>query len=185
MRLGQGRIIKGKYRIEKKIYEGRMGVVYICTDIYSGIHCVLKHSLLNSQNDRMNVDKLKGEAQILRTVYPHIVSYIDSFWENNLFYLVIEYIRGSDVGTFFENKPTTEPKVRKLISQKFCPTCGRKVEFDWKVCPYCKTALELVFCSPCRCANPLLSTYCQRCRLPLEDRTVILAREHGFVEVVV
>ena len=118
MRLGEGMIIKGKYRIEKKIYQGGMGIVYICTNIYSGITCVLKHPLLNGQNDRLKVDKLEVEAEILRELsHPNIVKYIESFGEDNLFYLIIEYIRGSDMGILFNNNPTTEPMVRHYCGQ--------------------------------------------------------------------
>ncbi|MBU7025833.1 MAG: protein kinase [Theionarchaea archaeon] len=118
MKLRQGKIIKGKYKIEREIYKGGMGIVYVCTDIYSRAYYVLKHPLFNGMNDSMKVDKLKVEANILSTLsHPNIVRYIDSFEENNVFYMVIEYIRGSDMKGLFTNKPTTETQAKNYCGQ--------------------------------------------------------------------
>ncbi|KYK30822.1 MAG: hypothetical protein AYK19_17800 [Theionarchaea archaeon DG-70-1] len=85
MKLRQGKIIKGKYKIEREIYKGGMGIVYVCTDIYSRAYYVLKHPLFNGMNDSMKVDKLKVEANILSTLsHPNIVRYIDSFEEKEV-----------------------------------------------------------------------------------------------------
>lgn len=62
---------------------------------------------------------------------------------------------------------------KKLVSQKFCPRCGKEVEANWKVCPYCKTDLKPVICPHCRHANPSTSTRCQRCGSLFMDETRI------------
>ena len=118
MRLRPGKIIQGKYRVENKIHEGGMGVIYICTDIHSGAYYVLKHPLYNGLNDLVKVEKLKVEASILRTLsHPHIVRYIDSFEENSVFYMVIEYVNGKDMKTLFDNRPATESQVKNYCGQ--------------------------------------------------------------------
>jgi serine/threonine protein kinase len=114
MMLRPGEILKGKYRIEREIYKGGMGTVYICTDVYSSDHYVVKHPLFDGSHDGLKVEKLKVEASILKTLsHPHIVRYIDSFEEKGVFYMVTEYIRGKDMKSLFMNKPATESQVRQ------------------------------------------------------------------------
>jgi serine/threonine protein kinase len=118
MKLKSGQIIKGRYRIERKIHAGGMGIVYTCTDIHKGAHYVLKLPLYNGVNDLINVEKLKVEARILRTLsHPNIVKYVDFFEERNVFYMVIEYIKGNDMKILFDNKPISESKTRKYCGQ--------------------------------------------------------------------
>lgn len=95
-----------------------MGIVHICTDIHSGSHYVIKYPLYNGSNDLMKVDKLKIEARILRTLsHPNIVRYVDSFEENGIYYMIIEYINGNDMKALFENKPVTESQVKQYCGQ--------------------------------------------------------------------
>ena len=117
MKLKPGRILKGKYRITQEIHEGGMGIVYLCTDIYRGTYCVVKHPLYDDDSD-IKIEKLKVEANILKTLsHPHIVKYIDSFEEKNVFYMILEYINGRDLKMLFMNKPATEFQVRTYCKQ--------------------------------------------------------------------
>lgn len=95
-----------------------MGVIYICTDIHSGAYYVLKHPLYNGLNDLVKVEKLKVEASILRTLsHPNIVRYIDSFEENNVFYMVIEYINGKDMKALCGSSSIGESQVKNYCGQ--------------------------------------------------------------------
>lgn len=117
MKLKPGHVLKGKYRIAKKIHEGGMGIVYLCTDIYRKTPCVVKHPLYEG-DIHIKIEKLKVEARILKTLsHPHIVQYIDSFEEKNVFYMVIEYINGMDLKTLFMNNPATEFQAKKYCTQ--------------------------------------------------------------------
>lgn len=118
--MGRGSIMKGRYRMESEIYRGGMGVIYLCTDIHSGDHYVIKHPLYDGTNDDVKVEKLKVEANILKTLsHPNIVKYIDSFEENKVFYMVIEYINGNDLRNLFIGRATTEVQVKDFCKQLF------------------------------------------------------------------
>ena len=118
MELQQGQTLKRKYRVVRKIHEGGMGIIYLCADIHSGALCVVKHPLYKGDSIDMKIEKLKVEARILKTLsHPHIVRYIDSFEENNVFYMVIEYINGKDVKTLFNSKPAPGSLVKNYCGQ--------------------------------------------------------------------
>ncbi|MGD2249183.1 MAG: FHA domain-containing serine/threonine-protein kinase [Candidatus Methanofastidiosia archaeon] len=114
MKLRPGTIIHKRYRIENKIYEGGMGVVYICMDIYARCYYVIKHPLLNGEYDDKKVEKLETEAKILRSLsHPHIVKYVTSFQGKKMYYLITEYIKGNDMKKLFLNRPATETMAKK------------------------------------------------------------------------
>jgi serine/threonine protein kinase len=118
MELKPGRILKKRYKIERKIHEGGMGIVYLCKDIvYRGMY-VVKHPRYDEGNVDIKVEKLKVEANILKTLsHPHIVKYIDSFEERNVFYMIIEYVDGKDLKTLFQKRPAPESQVRQYGNQ--------------------------------------------------------------------
>ena len=98
----QGEIVGHEYKIEREIYKGGMGVVCLCTDIAEKKERVVKYPLLNGRNDDIKLEKLRVEAEILKTVsHPHVVQYIDSFKEKNMLYIITEYIKGRDMKTLF------------------------------------------------------------------------------------
>lgn len=116
--VGQGDILWHKYKIEREIYKGGMGVVCLCTDIVEKKEHVVKYPFFNGRNDNVKLEKLKVEAEILKTIsHPHIVKYIDSFEEDNMFYMVIEYIKGKDLKTLFKKRPAPESRVKHYAEQ--------------------------------------------------------------------
>lgn len=118
MKLKPGELVEGRYRVKSELYAGGMGVVYLSKDTVSGKEYVIKHPVFSGRDDDVRVEKLKVEATILKTLsHPYIVRYIDSFEENNVFYLVIEYVKGKDMKTLFNKRPATEPQVRTYSEQ--------------------------------------------------------------------
>jgi serine/threonine-protein kinase len=116
MELKPGHILKRRYHIQQKIHEGGMGIVYLCKDI-TGRYAVVKHPRYDGDVS-IKIEKLKVEANILKTFsHPYIVKYIDSFEENNVFYMVIEYIYGKDLKTLFSSSPAAEIQVRTYCRQ--------------------------------------------------------------------
>jgi serine/threonine-protein kinase len=118
MKLNPGQILKGRYRIQSPIHEGGMGIVYVCEDNTTHVLRVLKHPRLDGRNDALKTEKLKVEARILKTLtHPHIVRYHDSFEEQGIFFMVIEYIQGKDLKTLFGHTPARESEVNNYIGQ--------------------------------------------------------------------
>jgi serine/threonine protein kinase len=118
MKLKPGQILKGNYRVLNQIHEGGMGIVYLCEDSTTHAYRVLKHPRLDGGSDALKTEKLKVEARILKTLsHPHIVRYHDSFEENGIFFMVIEYIQGKDLKTLFGQTPARESQVKNYVGQ--------------------------------------------------------------------
>lgn len=89
----------------------------MCTDTAEKRACH-KIPVFNGRNDDIKLEKLKVEAEILKTIsHPHIVEYIDSFEEKNMFYMVIEYIKGRDMKALFNKRPAPESRVKHYAEQ--------------------------------------------------------------------
>ena len=118
MMVNLGNIVGHKYRLEREICKGGMGVVCLCTDIAEGRECIAKYPFLDGRNDKIKLEKLKVEAKILRSVsHPCIVRYIDSFEEKKILYMILEYIEGKDMKTLFKEKPAPESRVKKYAKK--------------------------------------------------------------------
>lgn len=116
--VNQGTTIGHKYKIERKIYKGGMGVVCLCTDIAEKKEYVVKYPFLNGKHDDIKQERLKVEATILKTVsHPYIVEYVNSFKEDNMFFLILEYIKGRDMKTLFNKRPAPESRVSHYAAQ--------------------------------------------------------------------
>jgi len=118
MKLEPGELINDRYRVGHKISTGMIDIVYTCVDVQSGNKYAIKHIVYNGIDDSIKEEQLKVEAKILRTLFhPNIIKYIASFEENNVFYLVIEYINGKDMKTLFRERPATENRTRNYCEQ--------------------------------------------------------------------
>ena len=116
--LNAGDIIKGRYKIVKKLKEGGMGIVYLAEDTLNSTPCVVKEPRFDGRNDSYNLEKLQFEANILQKVqHPAIVKYIDSQDTGTIFFLVTEYINGQNLMDHCWNRPLDEKKVEDYTLQ--------------------------------------------------------------------
>ncbi len=84
-----------EYNIQEKIGEGGMGVVYKAYDLNLERYVAIKaiHAALTSNEELIN--RFKQEARLQsRLVHPNIVSLYNLFSENNIYYMVMEYVDG-------------------------------------------------------------------------------------------
>jgi len=116
--LHTGDMVKGHYKIIKRLNEGGMGIVYLATDIVTGAHCVVKEPRFDGHDDSYKLKKLQFEANILKRInHPNIVKYVDSQDVGTTFYLVSEYIDGENLRDLYWNRPLHEKKVEEYTLQ--------------------------------------------------------------------
>ncbi len=107
-----GTILKGEYRIIKLLKVGGMGSIYLGE--YNGDKCIIKQPKTVAKLKESNyfLKTIKIEAEILSKLnHDNIVGYIDSFEENNSFYLIEKYVEGEKLGDKYLNNPGNEDEV--------------------------------------------------------------------------
>jgi predicted Ser/Thr protein kinase len=89
-----GRILHGRYRVGDPISAGAMGAVYRARDLERGTDVALKRSS-HPQHDQ----RFATEARLLASLcHPRVVPIVDHFAEASGQYLVMELVRGTDLG---------------------------------------------------------------------------------------
>jgi len=94
-------LVDGKYRVEKKLGEGAMGVVYAGTHVGLGRPIALKTLKQELSTEPSLLDRFEQEARAASAIgHPNIVQVFDlGSLPGGGRYMVMEYLSGSDLGT--------------------------------------------------------------------------------------
>ena len=96
----------GRYRIERELGSGGMGVVYQAVDTQENRLVAIKMLPSTLAMDRRFVKRFLDEVRALsRLRHPNIVQLLDTFKENGNYYIVLEYIDGPTVEQLVERRP--------------------------------------------------------------------------------
>lgn len=92
------KVLGGRYTVQDKIGSGGMAVVYRGLDNVLGRTVAIKNMLPQYANDASFAARFKQEAQAAAALQsPYIVSVYDWGKDGNTYYIVMEYIRGTDL----------------------------------------------------------------------------------------
>src|SRR3954467_2054338 len=99
MDLKEGHVLAGKYRIERILGQGGMGVVVAATHLQLGERVALKFLLPEALNNPEAVERFAREARAaVRIKSEHVARISDvGTLENGAPYMVMEYLNGSDL----------------------------------------------------------------------------------------
>ena len=90
-----GKVLQQRYRIDKQIGQGGMGAVYVATDERFGSTVAIKETLFMDDNYRKAIER---EARLLNSLkHVALPRVTDHFLEENVQFLVMEYIAGEDL----------------------------------------------------------------------------------------
>ncbi len=88
----------GRFAIEKKLGEGGMGTVFEARDVTSGESVAIKVIRPSYLSDPQVLRRFHKEARLLAGVqHPNVVNLIDVNQDDDLNYLVMEYVPGNDL----------------------------------------------------------------------------------------
>lgn len=88
-----------RYDIQKCIGEGSFGRAFLCKDLDTDELVVVKQIHLGSQSPDLQEASLR-EASLLKMLdHPNIISFKDSFIDNDFLYIVMEYASGGDLNS--------------------------------------------------------------------------------------
>lgn len=117
-------IVNNRYRIEREIGKGGLGVVYQATDLISEKRVALKFLLDDQAKEDLTTNQkyFEREIKILSEIqHPNIVSILDSGFSNNRPFFVMDYVEGKSVEELLrEEKTWPVPRVLNLL-QQLCP----------------------------------------------------------------
>jgi eukaryotic-like serine/threonine-protein kinase len=114
----------GRYDIESVLGEGAMGIVYEGKDTRLhrrvAIKTILK-SALDSDSAKEYSMRFRREAQaVARLNHPNIVQVFDFAEEGDVAYIVMEFVKGKELKTFFQAKERFELKEAVHIMGGLC-----------------------------------------------------------------
>jgi serine/threonine protein kinase len=93
--LPSGTVLHGRYRIERVLGSGGFGHVYLAIDQVTSQQYALKEYLVTGSSGQ---EQLKHEATVLSQLHhPNLPAFQDAFIERGRYYVVINYIEGSDL----------------------------------------------------------------------------------------
>ncbi|MBI4851899.1 MAG: protein kinase [Acidobacteria bacterium] len=115
-----GTLFDGKYRIEEKIGQGGMAVVYRATHIFMERLVAIKFLRGDYLNKDVIIERFKQEARAAgRIQHPNAVAIIDfGVTSDNTFYLVMEYLEGATLRRYIRNEgPLPADDTINILSQ--------------------------------------------------------------------
>jgi serine/threonine protein kinase len=95
-----GLTLKDRYRVAEPISAGAMGAVYRAMDSETGAEVALKQS-----SNPLHDQRFEAEARLLSSLqHPRVVKIIDHFAESSGQYLVMELVRGIELGRLLKTR---------------------------------------------------------------------------------
>src|SRR5260221_948788 len=114
----------GRYNIERTLGKGAMGVVYEGIDPRLGRRVAIKTILKSHLDEDTAKDysmRFVREAQaVARFNHPHVVQVFDFGEEGEIAYLVMEFIKGKELKTFFDANERFDLKEAVRIMCELC-----------------------------------------------------------------
>src|SRR5262245_29244481 len=106
-----GRILKHAYRLDEKIGEGGMGMVFRATQISLGRAVAIKIVHIGSRIPASGIDRFFRVAKLLtRLHHPNIVHIHDFGTDPGpLHFMVMEYLSGKSLDAYVEKQPRLAP----------------------------------------------------------------------------
>jgi serine/threonine protein kinase len=120
----------GKYPVVRKLGEGATSEVYLCNDPFNlrdvAIKLAYPESLIDPARGKMYRKLFLTEAKLAgKLQHPHICQVYDAVAEENLHYLVMEYVDGGTLDKYCS--PSTLLPVERIVEIVF--KCTRALEF--------------------------------------------------------
>ena len=107
--------VDGRYEMKPQPYkQGGMATIWLGKEKGTNRNCIVKTPRRGTNIDNVYLDKLMQEAGYLKRLsHPNIVKYLDDFYLNGEFHLVIEYISGENM---MPSSPRSSQGEQKIVA---------------------------------------------------------------------
>ena len=128
-----GRVLDGRYQVERKIGEGGMSFVYLATDVATKEQCAIKVLSAALSRDQNAMARLKREASLgMRLVHPNVCHIIRlGETQEGLVYVVMPYVKGEILSDRINREVTLDLDV--VVSFVRDIAAGLHVAHDLKI----------------------------------------------------
>ncbi|MDN4523469.1 Stk1 family PASTA domain-containing Ser/Thr kinase [Fictibacillus fluitans] len=100
-----GKRISGRYKLLEIIGDGGMAIVYRAKDLILDRDVAVKILRSEFSDDDEFIKRFKREAEAATSLdHPHIVSIFDVGEENNVYFIVMEYVKGKTLKQYIRDK---------------------------------------------------------------------------------
>ena len=108
-----GKTVAGRYRLEARLGEGGMGVVYRARHVLIDRVCAIKLIRPDQTGDRTNLSRFEREVQAMATLtHWNTVEVFDyGHAEDGTFYYVMEYLPGMNLQDMVEQHGPLPPEI--------------------------------------------------------------------------
>ncbi len=107
----EGRLLGGRYEIIQRVGGGGMAVVYKAKDRLLGRYIAVKVMNPSLSNDEEYIQRFQREAKNAASLsHPNVVSLYDVGQEENIYYLVMEYIDGPSLKELIQQRGRIPPQ---------------------------------------------------------------------------
>ncbi|MFJ7751261.1 PASTA domain-containing protein [Arthrobacter sp. NPDC097144] len=107
-----GTVVDERYQVLSRIARGGMSTVYLATDLRLDRNVALKVLYPHLAADPGFLDRFEREAKsAARLSHPHVVGVLDQGFEENLAYLVMEYVPGKTLRELLETRTRLSPRL--------------------------------------------------------------------------
>ncbi len=112
-------VLQKRYEVVSHLGQGGMGTVYMARDLrLANRHCVVKKlrdDFFREEDKQKALEFFKREADVLSPLkHPNIVSILDSFQEDENYYLVMEYVEGENLHQMLNKRGEPFPEEQVL-----------------------------------------------------------------------
>jgi serine/threonine protein kinase len=120
--VAQGSVLAGKYRVERMLGTGGMGVVVAATHVESGEHVAIKYLKPWGLNSAEALARFDREAcAALRVTNEHVARTLEvGRLQDAAPYLAMECLEGVDLGRYLEQEGPLAPELACLLALQIC-----------------------------------------------------------------
>lgn len=112
-----GNILNGRYEILKSVGLGGMAEVYLAKDVLLDRKVAIKVLRKNLMNDKHQAEQFQREARsAARLIHPSIINIFDVCDEDDMSYIVMEYVEGVTLKAFEEQNGKMDPALAVALA---------------------------------------------------------------------